>query len=75
MKQELKVGIRVLPHGNVPDRVWIVLDKISFGLTQDLYIGIWYVPPSMSSWLSHISSGHALLEVEIVMSSISFYDR
>lgn len=30
---------------NVPDRVWIVLDKISFGLTQDLYIGIWYVPP------------------------------
>ena len=52
-----------------------MLDKISFGLTQDLYIGIWYVPPSMSSWLSHISSGHALLEVEIVMSSISFYDR
>ena len=65
VKQELEVGIKVLPPGNIPDRVWIVLDKVTFGLAMDLYIGIWYVPPSTSccAWLS--DTQWQLLETEI----------
>ena len=34
---------------NWEDRVWFRLDKIFFGLEEDIYLGVWYIPPLGSS--------------------------
>ena len=47
------------------DRVWLKLKKEYFVLESDLFIGIWYIPPTESSKLQQTMEMWSVLEHEI----------
>ena len=49
----------------IDDRVWYRLHKSFFGLENDLYIGLWYIPPSYSCRHTQTEEMWAYFEKEI----------
>ena len=52
IRKEIARGVQIVCDGNLEqleDRVWFRLDKIFFGLEEDIYLGVWYIPPLGSS--------------------------
>ena len=48
-KENLKDGIKFLGHGN-NDYVWVKLSKHFFGISQDMYVCVAYIPPEYSPY-------------------------
>lgn len=53
IKLQIKSGIKILEHRN-SDYIWIKMSKIFFGLEQDLYMCLTYIPPPESNYLKRM---------------------
>ena len=68
IREQLVDGVETVSDVNlssIDDRVWFRLCKDFFGLDNDLYLGVWYIPPSDSCRCTQTQDMWAVFKYEI----------